>query len=106
MFRWVQKFGPEIRNRAYGRHRSWRGLQLHVDETNVRVNGRWCDLWRAVDQSGQLIDFRLTARRNANAARAFMRQASDAVHCYHPLTIITPLVTLLRNALSGKGQGA
>lgn len=68
---------------------SWRGLQWHVDETYVRVNGRWCYLWRAVDQRGQLIDFRLTARRNANAARAFMRQASDTVRCYHPLTIIT-----------------
>jgi len=89
IYRWVQKFGPEIRKRAYGRHRSWRGLQWHVDETYVRVNGRWCYLWRAVDQRGQLIDFRLTARRNANAARAFLRQASDTVRCYKPMTIIT-----------------
>jgi len=43
------------------------------------VNGRWCYLWRAIDQCGQLIDFRLTARRTANAARAFMRQATDNV---------------------------
>ena len=42
IYRWVQKFGPEIRKRAYGRHRSWRGMQWHVDETYVRVNGRWC----------------------------------------------------------------
>jgi len=42
-------------------------------ETYVRVNGHWCYLWRAVDQ---LIDFRLTARRNTNAARAFMRQGT------------------------------
>ncbi|MEM6741554.1 MAG: DDE-type integrase/transposase/recombinase, partial [Pseudomonadota bacterium] len=41
------------------------------------------------DQCGQLIDFRLTARRNVNAARAFMRQASDTVRCYHSLTIVT-----------------
>ncbi|SPF81494.1 hypothetical protein PRI8871_03318 [Pseudoprimorskyibacter insulae] len=69
--RWVRKFGPEIRKRAYGAHRSWRGLQWHVDETYIRVGGRWCYLWRAVDQFGQLIDFRLTPRRNAKAARAF-----------------------------------
>nr|WP_239480012.1 transposase [Actibacterium sp. 188UL27-1] len=62
----------------------------HVDETYVRVNGRWRYLWRAVDQRGQLIDFRLTARRNANAARAFMRQASETVRCYQPMTIATP----------------
>lgn len=89
IYRWVQKFGPEIRKRAYGRHRGWRGLQWHVDETYVRVNGRWCYLWRAVDQCGQLIDFRLMARRTANATRAFMRQASGTVRCYHPLTIVT-----------------
>lgn len=89
IYRWVQKFGPEIRKRAYGAHRSWRGLQWHVDETYVRVNGRWCYLWRAVDQRGQLIDFRLTARRNANAARAFMRQASETARCYYHMTIVT-----------------
>ncbi len=60
-----------------------------MDETYVRVNGRWCYLWRAVDQRGQLIDFRLTARRNAKAARAFMRQACDTVRCDHPFAIIT-----------------
>ncbi|WP_043920290.1 IS6 family transposase [Jannaschia aquimarina] len=89
VYRWVQKFGPEIRKRASGRHRNWRGLRWHVNETYLRVNGRWCYLWRAVDQCGQLIDFRLTARRTANAARAFMRQASDTVRCHHPMTIIT-----------------
>jgi IS6 family transposase len=55
----------------------------------VRVNGRWCSQWRAVDQRGQLIDFRLPARRNAKAARAFMRQARRTVRCYQPMTIIT-----------------
>ena len=59
------------------------------DETHVRVNGRRYYLWRAVDQRGQLIDFRLPARRNANAARVFMRQASESVRCYQPMTIVT-----------------
>lgn len=87
--RWVRKFGPEIRKRAYGGHRSWRGLQWHVDETYIRVGGRCCYLWRAVDQFSQLIDFRLTARRNARAARAVLRQARETVRLYHPLTIVT-----------------
>ena len=88
IFRWVQKFGPEIARRAY-RHRSWRGLSWHVDETYVRVGGRWCYLWRAVDQRGQLVDFRLTARRNINAARAFLRQARETARLYQPLSITT-----------------
>jgi len=89
IYRWVRKFAPEIRKRALSRHRSWRGLTWHVDETYIRVNGRWCYLWRAVDQYGQLIDFRLTARRDAKAARAFLRQARETVRLYQPLTIIT-----------------
>ena len=88
IYRWVQKFGPEIARRAL-RHRSWRGLNWHVDETYVRVNGRWCYLWRAVDQRGQLIDFRLTARRNLSAARAFLRRARDSARLYQPLSITT-----------------
>ncbi|MBD1202649.1 MAG: IS6 family transposase [Rhodobacteraceae bacterium] len=89
IYRWVRKFGPEIRKRALSRHRSCRGLTWHVDETYIRVSGRWCYLWRAVDQYGQLIDFRLTARRDAKAARAFLRQARETVRLYQPLTIIT-----------------
>ena len=49
VFRWVQKFGPEIAGRAYA-HRGWRGLNWHVDETYLRVGGKWRYLWRAVDQ--------------------------------------------------------
>ena len=40
IYRWVRKFGPEIRKRALSRHRSCRGLTWHVDETYIRVRGR------------------------------------------------------------------
>ncbi len=102
IYRWVQTVGPEIRKRAYGRHRSWRGLQWHVDETYVRVNGRWGYLWRAVDPGGQRIYFRLTAKRTARAARAFRRPDTDTVRCYQPLSIIPPLVTLLTQCTAGQ----
>ncbi len=42
IYHWVQNVGPEMRKPAYGRHRSWRGMQWYVDETYMRVNGRWC----------------------------------------------------------------
>ena len=38
--RCVVKFGPEIAKRCF-KHRSWRGLTWHVDETKIRVSGRW-----------------------------------------------------------------
>jgi len=37
--RWVRKFGHEIRKRAYGAHRFWRGLRWHVNETYIRIGG-------------------------------------------------------------------
>ncbi len=86
--RWVVKFGPEIAKRSH-KHRGWRGLCWHVDETYIRVGGRWRYLRRAVDQYGQLIDFRLTARRDMNAARAFFRQARETIRIYAPVVITT-----------------
>jgi len=88
IYRWVQKFGPEIARRADG-HRSWRGLDWHIDETYIRVGGKWRYLWRAVDHKGRMIDFRLTAKRDAKAARAFLKQARGKAGLYQPLTMFT-----------------
>lgn len=65
LYRSVRKFGPEIRKRALSRHRYLRDLTWQVDEIHIRVSGRWSCLWRAVDQYGQFIDFRLTPRRDS-----------------------------------------
>src|SRR6516164_9295351 len=55
---------------------SWR-----VDETYVRVKGRWCYLYRAIDSSGATIDFLLSALRDAEAAKRLFRKAlSDPSH--------------------------
>jgi putative transposase len=50
--------------------RSWR-----LDETYIRVKGQWTDLYRAVDTTGQTIDFLLTAQRDEPAARRFLTKA-------------------------------
>ena len=49
----------------------------HADETWLRLGGKWRYLWRAVDQNGKVVDFRLTARRDVEATRAFFRQAGE-----------------------------
>ncbi|MCA1305257.1 transposase [Nitratireductor aquimarinus] len=51
--------------------------------------GAGATFWWAVDQFGQMIDFRLAARRDAKAVMAFLRQARETVRCYQPLTIVT-----------------
>jgi len=51
------------------------GNRWFVDETYVKVNGRWTYLYRAVDQYGQVIDVWLSARRDLTAARVFFTRA-------------------------------
>jgi hypothetical protein len=58
IFRWVQTYAPEIEKRIRPHLRSSNG-SWRVDETYVRVKGRWTYLYRAVDSRGQTIDFLL-----------------------------------------------
>tara|TARA_R110002012_G_scaffold273843_1_gene459945 strand:+ start:638 stop:958 length:321 start_codon:yes stop_codon:yes gene_type:complete len=57
VFRWVQKFGPEITKRTE-KHLRRASVDWHVDETYIRVGGKWRYLWRAIDANGQMVDFR------------------------------------------------
>jgi transposase-like protein len=80
IWRWVQRYGPELEQRLRGHlkptNKSWR-----VDETYIRVQGRWCYLYRAIDSSGATIDFLLSALRDAAAAKCLFRKAlSDPAH--------------------------
>jgi transposase-like protein len=49
---------------------SWRRA-----ETSIKVKGQWRYLYRAVDKTGQTIDFRLTADRDEQAAKRFLTKA-------------------------------
>ncbi|EEX08450.1 putative transposase [Ruegeria lacuscaerulensis ITI-1157] len=40
------------------------------------------DLWRAVDASGEMVDFHLPARRDAKAAKAFLKKAIERVRLH------------------------
>ena len=55
MYRWVQRFAPELEKRTRRHLRPCRG-PWHVDETYLRVDGEWRYLYRAVDGTGQTID--------------------------------------------------
>jgi transposase, IS6 family len=77
VYRWVQTFTPEFIDAARpARHAS--GDRWFVDETYVKVAGRWTYLYRAVEQHGQIIDVLVCPRRAAGAARAFFTRALQA----------------------------
>src|SRR6266478_5661546 len=67
VWRWVQRYGPELEQRIR-RHLKPTNKSWRVDETYVRVQGRWCYLYRAIDSAGATIDFLLSAVRDAYAA--------------------------------------
>jgi len=46
-----------------------------VDETYLKVRGRWCYLYRAIDRDGNLVDTMLSEQRDMVAAQAFFRSA-------------------------------
>lgn len=103
VYRWVRKFGPQI---AAGieRRRQWVGLNWHVDETYIRVGGKWRYLWRAIDRHGHLIDFRLTAKRDAKAARAFLRKAIEKARLHRPVTICTDKAPTYRKVIQDENR--
>src|SRR5512134_3461612 len=91
LYRWTQRYAPELEKRlAWYRRRlsfSWR-----VDETYVRVKGRWKYLYRAIDKGGATLDFYLTDRRNAKAAKRFLSAALKRSRDWIPRVINTDKV--------------
>ena len=72
--RWVVKYSPLLEAALHRRKRpvwvSWR-----MDETYIKVKGQWYYLYRAVDKTGQTIDFLLTEQRDEQAAKRFLTKA-------------------------------
>ena len=84
--RWVHAYSPELdkRCRPYlkSTNDSWR-----VDETYVKIKGEYKYLYRAVDSEGNTLDFLLTAKRDAKAAKRFLKKVLNAPHTVEPRVI-------------------
>jgi IS6 family transposase len=74
VWRWVQRYAPEVDRRLLlhlkPTNKSWR-----VDETYIRVKGKWTYLYRAVDSADASIDFLLSAQRDGATAKRLFQQA-------------------------------
>ncbi len=87
VYRWVQRFTKLFIDAARPCRHSL-GHRWFVDETYVKIGGRWCYLYRAIDQFGQVIDVYLSARRDAKAARAFFDSAMTVTQT-EPVEVVT-----------------
>ena len=74
IWRWVQRYGPEVHRRLRGNVKQ-KSSTWHMDETFVRIAGRWLYLFRAVDSQGQTVDFYLSETRDREAAQCFLKKA-------------------------------
>ena len=72
-----------------------------VDETPIRVKGRWTELYRAVDSRGQTIELPLAARRGAAAAKRFFRKVLGQPHTVNSRTITVDRNHVYPRAIAG-----
>jgi transposase-like protein len=75
IYRWVQHYAPEMQKRLKWYYKGAYTNSWRVDETYIKVKGKWRYLYRAVDSMGRTIDFYLSQTRNAKAAKRFLGKA-------------------------------
>jgi len=80
ILRWVQKFGPALSDEIR-RYRKPLSTTWLVDETYVKILGRWHYLYRGVDLDGQVLDCWLSRTRDLPAALAFFRRTIGSTGC-------------------------
>jgi len=97
ILRWVQKFGPALAE-AVRQHRKTPDTAWLVDETYVKILGKWHYLYRGVDVDGQVLDCWLSATRDLPAAEAFFRRTIASTGCV-PEHIVTDKATFYPSAI-------
>jgi putative transposase len=72
---WEARFATLLADQVRGKRKHKVGRFWYVDETYLKVSGRWCYLYRAIDRNGQLVDSMLSTKRDRAAAQRFFRSA-------------------------------
>ncbi len=72
--RWTVHYAPLLLQQFNRRERPV-SRRWHIDETYIKVGGRWMYLYRAIDSNGDTVEFWFSERRNLAAAKRFLRRA-------------------------------
>jgi putative transposase len=104
ILRWVQKFGPAL-SEEIRRYRQSVSTTWLVDETYVKILGRWHYLYRGVDLDGQVLDCWLSRTRDLRAALAFFRRTTGSTGCT-PEHVVTDKATCYPSAIRTCAPGA
>ena len=86
VMRWVQRFVPMFEKR-WMKYARPTGSSWRVDETYIRVKGKWTYLYRAVDKQGRTVDFLLSEKRDIAAAKRFFIKAIQNYEAPQKITL-------------------
>jgi putative transposase len=102
---WWNRFGPvfaaEIRRTRMAQMRGYTQWRWHLDEVFVKINGRLCYLWRAVDHEGEVLESVVTAKRDKAAALKFLKRIMKKYG--HSQTVVTDGLSLYPAAIKEIG---
>ncbi|QWH75421.1 IS6 family transposase (plasmid) [Bacillus mycoides] len=83
---WVHQYGSEL-NERIRQHLKRTNDSWRVDETYIKIKGEKMYLYRAVDSEGNTLDFHLSNKRDAKAAKRFLKKALASCHVTKPRVI-------------------
>ena len=88
IYRWIQTYAPQL-EKLIRWYQGYTSSSWRADETYIKVCGHWVYLYRAIDSQGRTVDFYLSWRRNAGAARRFLAKALRLRPDWRPTVINT-----------------
>jgi len=86
VMRWVHEYAPKLEKKIK-QHIKKSGDSYRIDETYIKIKGKWCYLYRAVDSKGNTLDWMLSVYRNKKAAKKFFKKILANEYCCVPRVI-------------------
>jgi putative transposase len=85
--RWVITYSPQLEKVFRKRSKKTIGGSWRMDETYIKVKGKWTYLYIAVDKQGKTIDFMLSKKRDRAVAQSFFGKSLNNSGIAHTITI-------------------